>query len=168
MTTTQLDKSRPHLSVKDFVTNRVTIIQDGKSFNEQGFPILVAHGAGPKYLCPQCDFGCKTVEPLYEHAEKIHNASDTQTAALKVYVQNIDRGLPSDEGIEWATFKLTRTTAQKSFDERESETGRPAGVVKPLPALDALTCEHCPDLPPFKNKASLGSHRWNRHQIRGK
>lgn len=158
------DKSKPYRSVKDFSSNRTVFIQDGKKYTEQGFPLIESGAVGNKYLCPQCDFGTMSAERLYEHSEKIHQASDLQVAVLKTYIQNINRGLPSDEGIDWARMKVTRTSAQSAHDEREEAERR--GLPPAKVTADGFVCEMCPDLKPFKTKAESGRHRWNTHKLR--
>jgi hypothetical protein len=156
-----LDKNRPYKSVKDFSTNRTTFVQDGRSYSEQGFPLIVAnHDSSVKYLCPQCDFRTAKPDHLYDHSERIHAAGDVQLAVLKTYVQNIDRCLPGDEGIDWARMKVTRTSAQKAFDEQE------AVALEPKPDADPLACGLCPTLKPFASKNLLATHRWHKHKLR--
>lgn len=164
MTNIALDKSKPYQVVKDFITQRSTFVQGGRKFSEQGFPILGVSDSAVKYLCPQCDFKSSAKSRLIEHAEAVHHASDVQLAVLKVYIQNIDRNLPADEGIDWAKMKLTRTSAQKVYDEKEAQAGTHANGHQVNP--EGYSCELCPDLKPFSKKSLLGSHRWHKHKIK--
>lgn len=166
MTTIGLDKSKPHQIVKDFTTNKVVLVQNGKTYNEQGFPLVLnPSDSAVKYLCPQCDFRTSAKTRLFDHADLVHAASDKQHDVLKAYVKNIDRGLPGDEGIDWARMTYTPTGAQKAHDEREEELGKyPNGKVK----ADTLACDLCPTLPAFASKALLGTHRWAKHKLKAK
>ena len=165
----RLDKRKPHKLVRDFVTGRGTYHQDGKAFTEQGMIVLDAGGVRSKYLCPKCDFGATTSAPLIAHMATVHHASEELLAAVNVYVQNINRGLPADEGISWSDLELTRTPAQISYDEAEAaDANKPAAT----PAAEAATsdaaarvfaCANCPST--FKSQPALAAHS-RRHRPR--
>lgn len=156
MTTTlaRLDKRKPHKEVVNFTTGTRTYYQNGQAFAPSGVAVVDAAGVAARYLCPKCDFATVEAPLLYGHVDALHHGSDAFKKVLDTYIENIDRGLPADEGIDWRMQTVTRTPAQTAFDAREEKLGKK--IVAAAPAGLAHACDKCPST--FKNQQGLAAH----------
>lgn len=156
--TIAFDPRKGHKRVKDFVTGRTTMYQGGRAYSEQGFPVIESAMSRSKYLCPKCDFGTGSGVTLIGHATKVHDASEKMLEVFSTYIKNIQRDLPSDEGIDWHNMSVKPTRAQMACDEMEARDGVKASGDAVDDAPIPFKCGSCPDVPPFKNQQALAAH----------
>lgn len=167
----RFDKRKPHKQVKDFVTGHTTYIQNGQMFGEGGV-ILVGAPKAAKYPCPKCDYTCDERGRMLVHALKIHSASDTLMEAFKTRIQNIDRDLPMDEGIDWLKVSLIKTTAQAALDEAEladnktkDEKAEAAAAPVLTPRAEQAKPHPCPSCEFVgRNQQALAAHKRHTHK----